>query len=97
MRINPKIKVKVDKGYIGILKYHANTAIPNKSNKGEKLSKEEKRNNRLLSKQRIGIEHVNRKIKIFRILKETYRNHKKFAFRATLIAAIFNANLISDN
>lgn len=93
LKIHPEIKVKVDKGYVGIDKFHANTDIPNKASKNKPLSKEEKRENREMAKERIGIEHLNAKLKIFRMLKETYRNHKNFKLRATLIAIIYNGNL----
>jgi hypothetical protein len=39
-------------------------------------------------------EHVNRKLKIFRILAERYRNRRKpFGLRFNLIAAIVNFEL----
>ena len=78
---------------MGILGYHSNTDIPKKSSKHHPLTKEDKKENRQLAKERISIEHTNRKMKIFRIVKEVYRNHTKFGIRATLIAAISNANL----
>ena len=79
---------------MGILGYHSNTDIPKKSSKLHPLTKNDKKQNRQKAKERVGIEHTNRKFKIFRIFKETYRNHKKFDMRATLIAAFHNANLI---
>ena len=41
------------------------------------LTTDEKEFNKKLSSQRVKIEHTNRTIKIFRIMKETYRNHQK--------------------
>lgn len=76
--------------------YHSNTDIPQKSSKNHPLTKEDKKKNKKLAQERIGIEHTNRKVKIFRIMKHTYRNHKKFELRATLIAAFHNANLITN-
>jgi hypothetical protein len=96
LKVHPNIKQKVDKGYVGIIAYHANTDIPKKASKKYPLTKEDKKQNRKLAKERIGIEHTNRKIKIFRIVKETYRNHKRFSFRVTLIATFHNANLITN-
>ena len=58
--------------------------------KGKKcpLSQEEKKKNKDLAKQWIFIEHIFRKLKIFRILSEKYRNRRKrFALRFNLIAA----------
>ncbi|MBI2759205.1 MAG: hypothetical protein HYX49_11075 [Chloroflexi bacterium] len=44
-----------------------------------------------MAHKRILIEHVFRKLKVFRILSERYRNRrKKFTLRFNLIAAIYN-------
>ena len=94
LKIHPSIKQKVDKGYIGILKLHENTAIPFKKTKLHPLTKEQKKYNRELAKQRIPIEHSNRKLKIFKLLQQTYRSHSRFNLRATLIATFCNANLL---
>ncbi len=95
--LNEKIKCLVDKGYQGILKIHKLTDIPKKKTKKIKLTKEEKRKNRELNRQRIVIEHVNRKIKIFKILSEKYRNkRKRFGLRFNLIAGIYNYELMKQ-
>ena len=92
--LSEKIKCLVDKGYQGIAKIHKLSEIPKKKNKNRKLTKEEKRKNRELNRQRIVIEHVNRKLKIFRILSEKYRNkRKRFGLRFNLIAGIYNYEL----
>ena len=91
LKIHPNIKVKVDKGYMGIKKIHANSDIPKKGSKNHKLTKTDKQNNKNLAKERIGIEHLNKRMKQFKILKYTYRNHSKFGLRATLIAIFYNA------
>lgn len=57
------------------------------------LSKENRSNNKKLAIQRVGIEHTNRKFKIFKIIQQTYRSHQRFGMRATLIATLINANL----
>jgi Transposase DDE domain len=57
------------------------------------LSKEDRLNNTKLATQRVGIEHINRQMKIFKIIQQTYRSHQRFGMRATLIAAFINANL----
>ena len=50
----------------------------------------------MLSQKRILIENVIRKLKIFRILSERYRNQRKrFGLRFNLIAAIYNLELKS--
>ncbi len=63
-----------DKGYQGIQKIHSKSQTPTKKPKGKELTKEQKKNNTELASKRIIIEHVNRSLKIFRILSERYRN-----------------------
>jgi hypothetical protein len=92
--LRDKIKCLVDKGYQGILKIHKLSEIPKKKTKKRKLTKEEKRKNRELNRQRIVIEHINRKLKIFKILSQKYRNkRKRFGLRFNLIAGIYNYEL----
>jgi hypothetical protein len=80
-----------DKGYQGLQKLHPNSLIPIKKPKNGSLSKEDKRFNRQLARQRIAIEHVNRRLKIFKILSLPYRNRRRrFGLRCNLIAAIYN-------
>ena len=56
-----------DSGYQGMAECLANAIIPYKASKNHKLTDEEKLYNRMVSGQRIAIEHINREIKIFRI------------------------------
>lgn len=91
VKVGDLIKIIADKGYQGIAKIHKLSETPIKRKKGKKLSKQEKDYNRLLNRLRIVIEHVNRRLKIFRILSSTYRNrHRRFGLRANLIAGIYN-------
>ena len=57
-----------DKGYQGIKKYHKNSLTPKKKPKKSFLTVEDKQKNRQLASRRIVGEHINRKLKIFRIL-----------------------------
>lgn len=83
-----------DSGYQGIAKLHKNSQTPKKKSKHHPLTKEEKAANRALAKARIYGEHVIGKLKIFRILKERYRNRRKrFGLRFNLIASIYNLSL----
>jgi hypothetical protein len=94
VRVGDLIKIIADKGYQGIAKIHELSETPIKRKKGKKLSKEEKQYNRLLNRLRVVVEHVNRRLKIFRILSSTYRNrHRRFGLRANLIAGIYNYEL----
>jgi hypothetical protein len=83
-----------DKGYQGIQKLHVQSRIPVKKPKGGALSQDQKVANRELARERIGIEHVNRRLKIFRILSERYRNRRRrYGLRCNLIAALYNYEL----
>lgn len=83
-----------DKGYQGIAKIHELSETPIKKKKGQKLTKEEKEYNRQLNRRRVVVEHVNRSLKIFRILSSPYRNrHRRFGLRVNLIAGIYNHEL----
>jgi len=82
---------KLDKGYQGIQKMQSQCEVPIKKKKDQKLTKEEKRFNRQHAKERIIVEHINRKVKIFRIFSSKYRNRRnRFGIRINLIAAIIN-------
>jgi hypothetical protein len=89
--IHPKAKLLVDSGYQGVAKYHKNSVLPYKRKKNQSLTTEEKAHNQALAKQRIAIEHVNRRCKIFRIVKETYRGkHKNYSLNWHVVAALVN-------
>ena len=80
-----KIKIKADSGYQGICAIHENSEIPFKQSKKYPLSKEKKLANKTLASERIYIEHVNRRIKRFKILSHRYRNkRRKHAIRVAL-------------
>jgi hypothetical protein len=98
VKIEDSIKILADKGYQGIAKIHGLSETPIKRKKGKKLTKEEKQYNRLLNRRRVVVEHVNRRIKIFRILSSRYRNrHRRFGLRANLIAGLYNYELEVKN
>lgn len=91
IHFHPETKSLQDKGYQGIQKRHGNSCLPKKKPKGGRLSREDKAYNRALAQERIGIEHVNGRLKVFRILAERYRNRRRrFGLRCNLIAAIYN-------
>lgn len=85
----------VDKGYQGLNRLGVSCLIPLKSSKNKPLMLLHKQINREIGKRRILIEHVNGKLKTFRILAERYRNRRKrMGLRLNLIAAIYNMELI---
>ena len=76
-RLTEDIECLGDKGYQGIEKLHVNSRIPKKKPRGGKLSHEEKKSNQNLAKARVVVEHINRKLKVFKILSDRYRNRRK--------------------
>jgi hypothetical protein len=83
--------MQTDLGYLGIEKLHENSLIPIKESKNHKLTKREKAYNKKLARQRVVIEHVNAKIKTFKITAYPYRNRRKrHLLRMSLICAIIN-------
>jgi len=83
-----------DAGYQGLANIHTNCHTPAKKSKLHPLTKEQKLANRRLSWKCIFTENIIRKLKIFRILSERYRNRRKrFGLRFNLIAAIYNLEL----
>jgi len=92
--ISPNTCILADSGYQGLTQLHPNSQIPAKKSKHHPLSKEQKATNRALSRKRILIENIIRRLKIFHILSERYRNRRKrFGLRFNLIAAICNMEL----
>ena len=89
-------EAKVDTGYLGIKKIHANSEHPIKSSKYHKLTKNEKRFNRQISSDRVLNEHVIGFVKRFKIVADRYRNRRKrFGLRFNLIAGICNFETVS--
>jgi len=92
--LNAKKKALFDSGYQGVEKIHSNCSLPRKKSKNRELTKKEKQSNLKLSKNRIFVEHVIGKIKIFRIMAERYRNRrKKHTMRMIIICGIYNFQL----
>jgi hypothetical protein len=83
-----------DQGYQGIHQLHVKSRIPKKKPRGGALNREDKMSNQELAKVRVVGEHINRRLKIFQILSERYRNRRKrFALRFNLIAGLYNYEL----
>ena len=92
--INKSIKLLADSGYQGILGLHQNSVTPIKKRKTLPLTANEKKLNHELSKDRIIIENVNRRIKRFKIMSVRYRNkRKRHGLRMTIICALHNMDL----
>jgi hypothetical protein len=92
--LNKTIECLVDKGYHGLQKLHANSQVPKKKSRKGKLNASDKKQNRELARKRVIGEHINRKLKIFKILADRYRNRRKrFGLRFNLIAGLYNYEL----
>ena len=92
--LSKTIECWVDKGYQGMQKLHANSQIPKKKPRKGELSDSDKKKNRELARKRVIDEHINRKLKIFKILADRYRNRRKrFGLRFNLIAGLYNYEL----
>ncbi|WP_346222577.1 transposase family protein [Methylovulum psychrotolerans] len=89
--LHPDALLLADSGYQRMHGLHQNSVLPIKKQKGKPLSAEDKAHNKALSKQRVFIEHVNRRCKIFRIVKDVYRGkHKNYSLTWSLVAALVN-------
>ena len=83
-----------DSGYQGLKKIHANTQMPRKRSKKVPLTREEKRENKRLSKERVINENVIGMLKRFKIIADRYRNRRRrFGLRFNIIAGMYNLEL----
>lgn len=90
------IKEQADSGYQGLDKYHKNSETPKKKPKGKRLTDYDKKENKRISHERMLIENINAKIKVFKIMKHPYRNRRKRHFlRLNLICGIINFELLN--
>lgn len=91
VRVHPAVELLCDTGYQGLQKLHANCLKPVKRTKKRPLTREQKAANRAINSGRVVVGHAIRRLKIFRILSERYRNRRKrFGLRLNLIAAVTN-------
>jgi len=89
--IDESILAQTDLGYLGIEQLHVNSLIPIKESKNHKLNKQEKAYNKKLARLRVAIEHVNAKIKTFKVMAYPYRNRRRrHLLRMSLICGIIN-------
>lgn len=94
LKINKKRLVKTDSGFQGIQQIHTLSYLPVKSSKNRPLTARDKKANLKLARQRVAIEHVIGRIKVFRMMSERYRNRRiKHTMRMKLICGIYNFEL----
>ena len=81
----------VDSGYQGLQKTASNVTMPFRGSKKRPLTPEQKKHNKSLASFRAKVEHKFRELKIFKILRDVYRNfQKKHNMRFNVIAGIVN-------
>lgn len=81
----------VDSGYQGLQKIALNVTLPFRGSKKHPLTPEQKKHNKGLASFRAKVEHKFRELKIFKILRDVYRNfQKKHNMRFNIIAGIVN-------
>jgi len=96
VRFMTQTQVLVDTGYRGLQKLHANTLMPEKRSKKQPLTRQDKKENRRISAQRVPCENLIGLIKRFKIIAHRYRNRRKrFLLRGNIIAAIHKLELKS--
>ncbi len=93
-KIYPEVKAITDTGYQGIQKLHVKSEMPKKKTKKNPITKEDKRKNQEIARERVENENVIGMIKRFKIVSDRYRNRRKrFGLRFNLISAIHNMEL----
>ena len=93
-RVHPSVEMFADTGYQGLQKLHARIHKPAKASRKHPLTREQKQVNREINSRRVVVEHAIRRLKVFRLLGERYRNRRKrFGLRLNLIAALTNFQL----
>ena len=91
---HPDVLATADKAYQSICEIHANSLTPYKAYKNRPLTPYQAQFNRDLARYRVWIEHVNRRIKRFRIFQGRYCNKQRGHFELMeLICGIHNHEL----
>lgn len=81
----------LDLGYWGMERLHENARLPKKSSKYHALTETEKKYNKRLARSRVLVEHVIRRVKVFRMMSGIYRNRRKrYNLRIQLFCGIYN-------
>jgi transposase len=88
------LEALADSGYQGLAGLHGKSRTPRKKPRKRELTGEQKQSNRELARRRVVVEHDIRRLKVFRILAERYRNRRRrFTLRFNLIAGLYNYEL----
>jgi hypothetical protein len=93
-RLRPETELLGDGGYQGVGKTHAKSRTPHKRWRERELNQKQRLENQWLASERIAVEHVIRRLKVFRVLKGVYRHRRRrFGLRVNLIAGLYNYDL----
>jgi hypothetical protein len=91
VRLGKDILLVADKGYLGLHTLHAFSVMPLKKPRGGELTALQKQFSRSVSGYRMRIEHVNRRIKCFKMFQYRYRNkQRKHLLRISLVCGLYN-------
>jgi hypothetical protein len=91
VRFKSVLVVEVDAGFLGIVTFHVTSVLPKKKLKKHPLSREDKLRNRVISRDRVVVEHVIGFVKRFKIVADKYCNRRKrFSLRFNLFCGICN-------
>jgi hypothetical protein len=77
IQFGKKVCLKADLGYQGLSKVHFKSKIPFKRPRNSTLNEQEKAYNQKLRAKRVRVEHAIRRCKVFRIVKECFRNKQR--------------------
>ena len=94
-RLHPDTEMLGDSGFQGMAKLHARSLTPHKRRQKQPLTPEQNAHNQALASDRVLVENVIRRLKVFRVLKETYRHRRRrFGLRLHLLAGLYNHDLL---
>ena len=94
--MRPDTELLADSGYQGLAKLHAKSRTPHKRwRKTIPLTEAQRAHNTALASERVLVENVIRRLKVFRLLKETYRHRRRrHGLRVHLLAGLYNHDLL---
>ena len=95
LRVRPDTELLADSGDQGLAKLHPKSRTPYKRwRKKTPLTAEQRAFNQTLASERVLVENVIRRLKAFRVLKETYRHRRRrHGLRVHLLAGLYNHDL----
>jgi hypothetical protein len=90
-------KAITDTGYQGIQKLRNKSELPKKKSKKNPFTREDKKKNQEIAREKVANENVIGMIKLFKIVSDKYSNRRtRFGLRFNLIFAIYNMELATS-